>query len=420
MIRFSLILAIVLPALLWAQIGGDPGAVYEMATENNIYVGVRAAGMGGAQIAAGEDGSALWYNPALLTRVRRIELSGALTHQRFFNETKYGTVNSKQAQMNKTRLSSFWAVLPVPVEQGGLSLALSVNRVKSFDRILRLEDKAGWFETPVGDGYGYGEDDIGGLWAYSIGGAIEISRHTSVGASIDFFDGKDTFSRLIDEVDGSYYYFRSNLEDSYSGYSGKVGIAYSTGPNVHLGAVIRFPTPIAVSQMYDDYQYDDGDISITYPTEAEYEYTLPFSFGAGAAFVVRDLLIAGDIVYTDYTQIEYKSGFSSLAEANIAVKRNYRDVLAWSLGAEYFFPEWGLSLRGGINKDPIPFEYYSIDEDLMVFTAGFSYLLDRTLKMDFAVNFLNWTRYDYDPDFDRLAKEKFDTQRFFIGFTYRI
>ncbi|RKX19112.1 MAG: hypothetical protein DRP26_04030, partial [Candidatus Zixiibacteriota bacterium] len=87
-IRISFIFVIILPGLLLAQIGGDPGAVYEMATENNIYVGVRAAGMGGAQIAAGEDGSALWYNPALLTRVRRIEISGALSHQRFFNKTK--------------------------------------------------------------------------------------------------------------------------------------------------------------------------------------------------------------------------------------------------------------------------------------------------------------------------------------------
>lgn len=419
MIRLSFIFVIILPGLLWAQIGGDPGAVYEMATENNIYVGVRAAGMGGAQIAAGEDGSALWYNPALLARVRRIELSGGLTHQRFFNETRYGTVKSNQGQVNKTRLSSFWAVFPVPVEQGGLSVAFGAYRIKSFDRILRLEDKAGWFENPIGDGYGYGEDDIGSLWSYSIGGALEISRHTSVGASIDFIEGKDSFSRLIDEVDGSYYYsFRSNLEDSYSGYSGKVAIAYSTGPHVHLGAVIRFPTPITISQMYDDYQDDDGDISITYPTEGEYKYTLPFSFGVGTAFVVRDFLIAGDIVYTDYTQLEYKSGFSSLAEANIVVKQNYRDVLAWSLGAEYFFPEWGLSLRGGVNKDPIPFEYYSVDKDLLVFTAGFSYLLDRTLKMDFAVNFLNWTRYD--PYFDRITKEEFSAQRFYLSFTYRI
>lgn len=418
MMKVSFIFILVLPGLLWAQLDTTPSDVYEMATENNMYAGVRAAGMGGAQIAACEDGSALWYNPALLTRIRRIELSGALNHQRFFNKTRYGTVNSDRAQMNKTKLSSIWGVFPVPVEQGGLSVAFGAYRVKSFDRILHLEDKAGWFENHIGDGYSYGEDDIGGLWSYSFGGAFEISRHTSVGASIDFIGGKNNFSRLIDEVDGSdWYSFRSNLEDSYSGYSGKVGVAYSTGPHVHLGAVIRFPTPITISQVYDDYQDSVGDISITYPTEGEYKYTLPFSFGAGTAFFIRDFLVAGDIVYTDYTQLEYRSGFPSLAEANIVVNQNYSDVLAWSLGAEYFFPEWGLSLRGGINKDPIPFEYYSIDKNLMVFTAGFSYLLDKTLKMDFAVNFLNWTKYD--PDFD-MAKEKFSAQRFFLGLTYRI
>ena len=73
-----------------AQIGGDASTVYEMATENSIFAGVRAAGMGGAQLAAADDGSALWYNPALLTRIRRLELSGSLNYQRFFNRTDFG------------------------------------------------------------------------------------------------------------------------------------------------------------------------------------------------------------------------------------------------------------------------------------------------------------------------------------------
>ncbi len=404
--RYLKMLIVFLPALLWVNAEGDPLDVYEMATENNIFVGARAAGMGGAQIAAGDDGSSIWYNPALLSRIRRIELSGALTHQRFFNQTIYGMVNSNQAQLNNTRLSSIWAVFPVPVEQGGLAFALAANRIKSFDRIFRFENKPGWFESGTGSGIGGGEDDIGGLWVYSIGSGIEVSRRTSLGISLDLYSGNDKYSYIEDEItDSSFTSIRWELKDSYSGYSAKVGLAYSVNPHAHFGAAIKFPTSLTVEQEESIYR-------------GEYKYTLPFSFGVGALFVIRDLLITGDINYTDYTQLEYVSGLE-LADAHNDVKLHYHDVIAMNLGLEYFLPKWGLTLRTGYCVDPIPFTYFTLDDDLDVFTVGFGYLLDRTLKLDVAVNFLNWTRCD--PYFNDVGTvEKYKAQRVFLGFTYRI
>ena len=416
--KIIVISILLFPALLWADLGSDPLNVYEMATENNIFVGVRAAGMGGAQIAASDDGSAIWYNPALLCRIRRIEFSGALTHQRFFNETTYGTIQVNEAQLNNTRLSSFWGVFPVPVEQGGLSFALAANRVKSYDRVFRFEDEPGWFESTSGDGLGGGEDDMGGLWVYSAAGGIEISRYTSVGLSLDLFGGTDKYAYLEDEISGTdYYSYRKELKDNYSGYSAKIGLAYSASPVAHFGATIKLPTALTVEQeLYTEYTENgvtDSDRAI-----GEYKYVLPFSFGLGALFVIRDLLITGDINYTDYTQLEYNSGVNT-PTANNDVKIFYKDVIALNFGLEYFIPEWGLTLRTGFNKDPIPYTYFPMDNDLDVFTAGFGYLLDKTLKLDVAVNFLNWTRRD--PDFNSIGTiEKYKAQRIFLGFTYRI
>jgi len=90
-----------------------------------------------------------------------------------------------------------------------------------------------------------------------------------------------------------------------------------------------------------------------------------------------------------------------------------------NLGLEYFLPKWGLTLRTGYSVDPIPFTYFTLDDDLDVFTVGFGYLLDRTLKLDVAVNFLNWTRRD--PYFNGVGTvEEYKAQRVFLGFTYRI
>ena len=92
----------------------DPFDVYESATENQFLPGGRAAGMGGAQIAAGDDGSALWYNPALLTRIRNTELSGTLSHQRLTNSTTLARRSSPEAKVNNTSFGGLWAIFPVP------------------------------------------------------------------------------------------------------------------------------------------------------------------------------------------------------------------------------------------------------------------------------------------------------------------
>ena len=423
MYKSLVILILLTPAVLFGQMLGDPHSVYEIATENNLFVGIRAAGMAGAQIAAAEDGAALWYNPALLTRIHRVELAGALSYQRFFNQTTYNLnppVIGDEAQTNNTRFNSFWAVFPVPTDRGGLSLAFSANRIKNFDRIFRFESETGWWNNPyaAGDGYGGGENDIGGLWAYSFGGGIEISRNASVGLSLDLLDGGDEYAQMFDSISGPYTYSdRFNLDDSYTGVTGKVGLAFSAGPNFHLGTVVKFPTEITIKQVYDERLEINGEVDRYYGT-GRYKYVMPFSFGAGAAYYFNQFLLAADINYTDFTQIEYKSGLNRVS-ANEDVKRYYRDILGISIGAEYSFPEQGLTIRGGYNHDPIPFKYYSVDRDPNTFTGGFSYLVDRTLKIDLAVNFSRWTTGD--PDFNNgiSTREKYWTQRFYLGVSYR-
>jgi len=416
--RLILILGCLMPPAAIAQLGADPGLVYEMASENNIFFGVRAAGMGGAQIAAGDDGSAVWYNPALLTRIRRLEFSGALSHQRFFNQTDLGNYEVSDFQMNNTRLSGLWAVMPVPVEQGGLSLAFAAGRIKSFDRLFRYESEEGWYQSPFGDGLGGGEDDLGGLWVYSAGGGLELSRYTAIGLALEVYSGSDNYTLLEDQIEGALESsYRFELKDAYSGYSAKLGLAYSANSAVHLGATVRFPTPLTVEQTGLDSYTENGETS-TDILRGEYKYVMPFSFGAGGLVAIRNLLIAGDINYADFTQIEYKRGVD-LPIANGSVKNYYRDVLSYNLGAEYLVPRWGLTLRAGYARDPIPYLGYPITEDLDIFTAGFGYLLDKTLKLDVAVNFLGWTRED--PQFLQMGTfEKYRAQRFFIGFTYRI
>jgi len=387
----------------------DPLDVYEPATENQFLPGGRAAGMGGAQIAAGDDGSALWYNPALLTRIRNTELSGTLSHQRLSNTTAILRRESPEVKLNNTSLGGLWAIFPVPAEQGGLTLGFSVNRVRSFDRIFRY-DTGGAFPTRAG------EDENGSLWAWSFGGGVEVSPKASLGLSIDIFDGTDNYSYFED----SYSQFNQpisythNIVDEYTGISGKVGASYQASNELNLGVVIGFPSSITIDQTSDEFQ--DGPGAFEDHNVASYKYTLPFSFGLGAMLHIEDLTFSGDISYFDYTQLKYKSGFPDLTRANMTVMEYYNDVLNYHIGAEYLVRSADLRLRAGYFSQPIPFNGFPVETEPHYFTLGAGVLVEKTFNVDLA--FMTGSFEREDPAIR--STEKYDTQRVLMTVSYRI
>lgn len=413
------VLFIALTAVSLAQDTGDPLQVYEPATENVFLPGARAAAMGGAQIAAGSDGSALWYNPALLTRIRSAEISGTLTHQRFTNKTDFIGIAVPEANLNNTSLGGLWAMFPVPTERGGLTLGLSVNRVRNFDRIFRYATGPAWSANPLAvTGYGGGEDENGSLWAWSFGGAIEISPRSSVGLSLEIYDGHDEFASFFDSTNVANDYrlqFSHNINDDYTGVSGKAGVSYNAANWLNIGLLVGFPTSLSIDQTSDDFQRDNFD-SFEDHFSASYRYTLPFWFGAGAEVSLRELTLATDINYRDYTQLKYWRGLPDLSEADRLVKRWYNDDVSYHLGAEYYVRPADLRLRAGYFRQPIPFKGFPVTEQPRFFTLGAGLLIDRTVNVDLAFLTGSWERKD--PSLGTV--EKYDVQRFLVTFSYRI
>lgn len=398
----------------------SPLVVYEAYTENNVLPGSRAAAMGGAQIAAAYDGSALWYNPALLTRIRLNEFSGTLTHQRSTNETILLNGFREDSKVGNTRLGSLWGIFPVPTYRGGLTLGVSVNRIKSFDRVFRYASGQAWLDNPgTTDGWGGGEDENGSIWAISLGGAIEVSPRASVGISMDIFDGTDNYSYFFDstEVINNYRYdYNHSIVDDYTGVSGKLGITYAVSNYVNLSGVIGFPSSITIDQAADTYESDNQGFSDEYHSSASYRYTLPFWFGAGAALRHRGFTVTGDISYIDYTQLEYRSGLNEMLIMNRMVKRYYQDVFTYRIGAEYKFQPSGVSLRAGYYQDPIPFTFRPIETEPHFYTFGAGFIIDKSVSLDLAFLAGSWERDD--PSIG--SSEKYKANRFMVTVSYRM
>jgi len=403
------------------------GVVDEATAGNFFGVGARAMGMGGAHIAVASDATALVYNPAGLARVKRIEFSGGLTHQKLRNKTGALTFVGIQPQstainfndgrlQSNTRLSSANIVLPVPTYRGSLVFAFGVNRIKSFDRAMKF--------TFAQDGSGGIESESGGLYMWSFGTAVDISPNVSVGGAFNFFSGTDNYSWLYeDSYDDGYlsfkYKYDDTIKDRYSGFNFKLGVRVQPNKFLVIGGTIDSPITYTIDEDWTQttdtvfhqpeaywVQYYDSD-------KAEYKISLPFSLGIGIALNFSNLLLAGDVHYADWTQMEYKELWD-MAEANRNIKDSYTDVLRWHVGAEYLFPGIGATLRAGYYQNPLPYKSTWIKENRDYFTSGIGFLIDQVMTVDLAWVYGSWELNDFNIE----LAEKYTTNKIFLTTAY--
>lgn len=394
------------------------GVVDEAAAGNFFVVGARALGMGGAHIAVASDATALVYNPAGLARVTRIEFSGGLTHQRMNNKTKFGLQAQQQMGFedgrlqNNTRFSSANVVLPVPTYRGSLVLALGVNRVKSFDRTMQFfAEDDDTSRTAI-------ESETGGLYLWSLGGAVDISPNVSVGAAINLWTGKDNYTWFYDRIPiaspGPGITIDDAEKDRYSGFNAKFGVRIQPNRYLILGGTIDSPVTYTIEQDWIEIteraggsEYRDGI--------NEYKVSLPFGLGAGLALQFENFTLASDINYADWTQMEYKR-YEYAAEANRLIKETYTDALRFNLGAEYLIPSIGTSLRAGFYHDPLPYKSIWVEKDRNFVTAGVGFLIDQVMTLDVAWAHGSWELHDAGW----LLTEKYTTDRIFVSLAYRL
>lgn len=415
-IAILLVVSFLYPAGVYSQ---DESIIYEPTAGNYFVVGARALAMGGAHIAVASDATALIYNPAGLARVTRIEFAGGLTHQRMDSNTRWGLSDGSYEAplLSNTRFSSANLVMPVPTYRGSLVLALGVNRVQSFDRTMEFSQITSGFEGGVSE-TGI-ESESGGLYLWSLGGAVDVSPNVSVGVAANLWSGKDNYTWFYERTGGMPpgYFLRydDRIVDRYSGVNAKLGVRIQPNRYFVIGGTIDSPVTLKIKEDWEYSTSEDGQNSYDYGT-SEYKVSLPFSMGAGVAFQLEHFTLAGDVNYTDWTQMEYKR-LDNVGEANRQIKRTYTDAFRFHLGAEYLIPVASASLRVGFYSDPLPFRSDLIEKDRSFFTAGVGFLIDQVMTLDVAWAHGSWELRDFVTD--GLA-EKYTTNRVFVSVAYRL
>jgi len=278
--------------------------------------------------------------------------------------------------------------------------AVGYNRVRSFDDGFSYEETF-FSETDSTYTRGYTELEDGGLKNYVLSGAIDMSPHLSIGVSMNIWRGKDNYEWVssYDSEQNKYYFDNIRetfLSTSYSAVNFKLGALYRLGILGRIGATISTPVKLNAEE---EWEWKRTDFDNFDPAYADYEevtgddgrwdYSIkaPYIFAVGAAFTLfPNLIISGDVEYSDWTQLKYTSEppDGNLSETNRYLRQELRSTTEYRVGAEFTVPILNLQLRGGFMNKQLPQKNVEAATDRRYFTAGAGMLLDKQVKLDVA------------------------------------
>jgi len=403
-------------------------------SEPGLGFSARALGMGNSFSAISDDYSAVFFNPAGLGLIKKMEIAGGLQYSKFNNKAAFFG-NETDYSNSSTNFNQFSFVFPVPTVRGSLVFGLGYSKVKDFNNALSFEgfnntntsmiqelsgtndvsyslfltDANG--NTPINGnlnqrGYVLSKGKIS-KWAFS--GAVEVAENVFVGATLNIISGnynrdreyyeediRNVYQGLTDPTNASTtdfrnFYLNDILDLDLSGWDANFGLLYQFENAGRVGFNLKTPSRFTIKEKYitnAEAEFASTIYTLDPPFESEIEYAIysPFEFSGGASFTLQGLILSGSLTYIDYTQMEFDQsgdlGASLVSANNKDIKSIFRGVLNTNLGAEFTLPGERLRLRGGFIYNPSPYKNDPSERDKKYLTAGLGFLTGGSFAFD--------------------------------------
>src|SRR5690606_24019192 len=184
-------------------------------------VSARAMARGGSFTAIANDFSALYYNPAGLSSIRKHEAQFTLEGSFLQGKGRTGAFPSGKGSQENLGVQSFGLVLPVPTERGGLSFSFGSFSARTFSDLLKFEDALTAGRGP----YEYRAE--GDLTQYRAGMAVDLSPDAVFGLALGYVNGEERID--IQDVPASRYL------RSYGGFNLEPALLFKVTPRWRLG-----------------------------------------------------------------------------------------------------------------------------------------------------------------------------------------
>ncbi len=285
----------------------------------------------------------------------------------------------------------------------------------------------------------------------SLGGAWEASQDVMVGLSANFAFGSYRIDNAYDEEDaygentaedyevilpaGSLFGFQRLLyeegfDSDLSGFNLRGGVSTTLSSGLRAGLSIETPTFYEISETHyreiSTWFDEGGSLNAELDYQYEYELRTPWRMGGGVSWELGNLLLAADMEYVDWSQMEF-DGHEADSDLYRNLNREIRDTMnpVWNmrLGASYEFGD--VTLRGGIANYPDPFDLKvsqssgEADRDRGFLSFGASYRFSGQFHVD-----AGWTGVEYHENYSPyfhnvsdppLVEESVTQHRFLLG-----
>lgn len=360
-----------------------------------LGAGGRALALGGAYRAISDDLSALYWNPAGLASIRRVELALGLS-QALTTDDIQNNNESLSNELSRTRLDELGMVFPVPTYRGSLVFALGYHRVHSFETfgtagITAPDASLQWEEL-----------EEGRLGTWSLGMGLDISPSVSVGLSLNLWTGYDYYSYhdFTFQDSSNWERFDQSLDWDLIGFNAVTGIMLRPSHWLRIGATLESPLKLTINENYAE--IGDSTVAGVYypntvpPSSYEFKVTRPFRGGLGAAVVIGAFGVSADVVLNDWSQVSFasESPYEDLSrdEANRDITRWLRLTTDLHFGLEFWMPATPLRIQAGYAWIQTPFKNEQILSDKQVFSGGISTLFDQSLLAQASIAWASWER----------------------------
>lgn len=350
------------------------GATPTLADEfhyNNLLIGERASGMGGAYTAISDDATGLYYNPAGIAYVGDKNFSASVNA--FYSQSKrYENAIGNQPFIRNSSalLANFFGIVkPMGGFKVGFSFAVpdavSENQNQVFDNVSTNTQRLT---------FNLSNRDTTNLFGPSV--AVEVNDSTAIGLTL-YAHKRDVqliINQFLERTDLSNLWINKYYLVSEWGMRPTLGIAWAPVEKVSLGLSLSKTMVLSSSTSIQDTCFDSRaggcaatttvpSVRVPNLTDATYRRTYPIRTALGIAyFASNTLLLSADMVH--HTPVTDPNFGDKVATTNFAI------------GAEYYLSKkWALRMgayTNNANTPAIQAGVTNIEERINIYGASMS------------------------------------------------
>ncbi|MBC8180615.1 outer membrane protein transport protein [candidate division KSB1 bacterium] len=357
-------------------------------------IGTRAIGMGGAYIGLANDYSAIYWNPAGLTRVQGPQVSIFVSDIMPTGTYKFDTYGIN-AEMKSNHYIS-------PNIMGYLPLFCGEKLFVGLGAFVPAGLGAEWegsdlaaFSGPAGTAYEWMSKI--GVFNISPGVSYKVSDKISVGAAMNVFYGMMDMKRPVDSNEDHLMDAQYEESGSGLGYGLSLGLLVKPIDMLSVGLSFKTKTTVKFEGTASNTAFQASNAA---DTDYERDLAWPMWIGGGIAFCpTKKLTITADVQYSKWSETEekivtdYKNNVwaGAMSEEDRTMVLNWEDATQIRFGSQYKLTE-ALAVRAGYYSDPAP----APDETVNIIfpsisynaiTAGASYCLGK-VSLDLGLEYL--------------------------------